>query len=170
MFVKGSLLNNNCHVTNHQEQMLRVCTRETSDKERGITVSVVKFITFTAQHYISTLHYKLRVVRHLWPGADTRQSGQWPGGRGRLRRGEQNPFCRMFAELELEYLVKSRPGNIGLEVWGRPGNMGLEVWGRGAQHVTRRTVGVIAGSLATVGLLYLFFRDKVSSSRMFYWL
>ena len=65
MFVKGSLLNNNCHVTNHQEQMLRVCTRETSDKERGIRVSVVKFITFTAQHYISTLHYKLRVVRHL---------------------------------------------------------------------------------------------------------
>ena len=74
----------------------------------------------------------------------------------------------MFEELELEYLVKSRPGNMGLEVWGRPGNMGLEVWGRGAQLVTRRTVGVIAGSLATVGLLYLFFRDKVSSSRMFY--
>ena len=63
------------------------------------------------------------------------------------------PVPPMFAELELEYLVKLRPGN-----------MGLEVWGKSAQNVSRRTIGLLAaGSLVTAGLLYLFFRDKVSS-------
>lgn len=55
----------------------------------------------------------------------------------------------MFAELEIEYRVISRPGN-----------MGLEVWGKSAQNVSRRTFAVLAGSLATAGLLYLFFRDR----------
>ena len=62
----------------------------------------------------------------------------------------------MFAELELEYLVKLRPGN-----------MGLEVWGKSAQNVSRRTIGLLAGSLVTAGLLYLFFRDKVSSYQLY---
>merc|ERR1711971_118856 len=40
------------------------------------------------------------------------------------------------------------------------GNMGLEVWGKSAQNVSRRNLAVLAGSLATAGFLYLFFRDR----------
>ena len=65
----------------------------------------------------------------------------WPGG--------PEPVPQMFAELEIEYRVISRPGN-----------MGLEVWGKSAQNVSRRTFAVLAGSLATAGLLYLLFRDR----------
>ena len=59
------------------------------------------------------------------------------------------PVPQMFAELEIEYRVISRPGNMGLEVWGKT-----------AQNVSRRTFAVLAGSLATAGLLYLLFRDR----------
>ena len=59
------------------------------------------------------------------------------------------PVPQMFAELEIEYRVISRPGN-----------MGLEVWGKSVQNVSRRSFAVLAGSLATAGLLYLFFRDR----------
>merc|ERR1711971_1052266 len=45
-------------------------------------------------------------------------------------------------------------------VISRPGNMGLEVWGKSAQNVSRRNLAVLAGSLATAGFLYLFFRDR----------
>ena len=74
-------------------------------------------------------------------------AARWPGEPAK-------PVPQMFAELELEYLVKLRPGN-----------MGLEVWGKSAQNVSKRTFGFIAGSLVTAGLLYLFFRDKVSSMK-----
>ena len=79
-----------------------------------------------------------------------RQLGVGSGGQVAMESSE--PVPQMFAELELEYLVKLRPGS-----------MGLEVWGKSAQNVSRRTFCLFAGSLVTAGLLFLFFRDKVSN-------